>query len=48
MIETIVEMMSFSFMQRDVLVGVMVSLCAGLLGVSLVLKRYSVIGDGFS
>ena len=48
MIETIVEMMSFSFMQRAVLVGVMVSLCAALLGVSLVLKRYSMIGDGLS
>ena len=48
MIETIIEMMSFSFMQRAVLVGVMVSLCAALLGVSLVLKRYSMIGDGLS
>lgn len=48
MIETIIEMMSFSFMQRAVLVGLMVSLCAALLGVSLVLKRYSMIGDGLS
>lgn len=30
------------------LVGVLVSLCAALLGVSLVLKRYSMIGDGLS
>ena len=33
---------------RAVAVGVMVSLCASLLGVTLVLKRYSMIGDGLS
>ena len=35
-------------MVRAMLVGVPVSLCAALLGVSLVLKRYSMIGDGLS
>ena len=48
MIETITEMMSHVFIQRAVLVGTLVSLCAALLGVSLVLKRYSMIGDGLS
>ena len=48
MIETIIEMMSHTFLQRAVLVGTLVSLCAALLGVSLVLKRYSMIGDGLS
>lgn len=48
MIETIMEMMSHTFIQRAVLVGSLVSLCAALLGVSLVLKRYSMIGDGLS
>ena len=48
MIETITEMMSHIFLQRAILVGVLVSLCAALLGVSLVLKRYSMIGDGLS
>lgn len=48
MIETIAEMMSHAFIQRAVLVGCLVSLCASLLGVSLVLKRYSMIGDGLS
>ena len=48
MIETIIEMMSHTFIQRAVLVGVLVSLCAALIGVSLVLKRYSMIGDGLS
>lgn len=33
---------------RAVIVGILVSLCAALLGVSLVLKRYSMIGDGLS
>lgn len=42
------EMLSYPFMQRAILVGVLVSLCAALLGVSLVLKRYSMIGDGLS
>ena len=48
MIQTITEMMSHVFIQRAVLVGTLVSLCAALLGVSLVLKRYSMIGDGLS
>ena len=42
------EMLSYPFMQRALLVGILVSLCAALLGVSLVLKRYSMIGDGLS
>ena len=44
----IVEMLSFPFIQRAFLVGIFVSLCAALIGVSLVLKRYSMIGDGLS
>lgn len=48
MIATITEMMSHIFIQRAVLVGTLISLCAALLGVSLVLKRYSMIGDGLS
>ena len=48
MVQTIMEMMSHVFIQRAVLVGSLVSLCAALLGVSLVLKRYSMIGDGLS
>lgn len=48
MVGAIMEMMSHSFIQRAVLVGTLVSLCAALLGVILVLKRYSMIGDGLS
>ena len=42
------NMFSYHFIQRALVVGVLVSLCAALLGVSLVLKRYSMIGDGLS
>lgn len=42
------EILSLDFMVRAIIVGVLVSLCASLLGVSLVLKRYSMIGDGLS
>lgn len=42
------EMFSYSFMIRALVVGIPVALCAALLGVSLVLKRYSMIGDGLS
>ena len=44
----IIRMLSYEFMQRAFVVGILVSLCAALLGVSLVLKRYSMIGDGLS
>ena len=44
----ILQRFSYPFMQRALIAGVLVSLCAALLGVSLVLKRYSMIGDGLS
>lgn len=40
--------LSYKFIQRALIVGTLVSLTAALLGVSLVLKRYSMIGDGLS
>lgn len=46
--EIIAEMFSAPVLVRALIVGVLVSLCAALLGVSLVLKRYSMIGDGLS
>lgn len=46
--ELIGEMMSYPFLVRALAGGILVSLCASLLGVSLVLKRYSMIGDGLS
>jgi len=42
------EMLTHVFVQRALIVGSLVSLCAALLGVILVLKRYSMIGDGLS
>lgn len=48
MINVLIEMFSYPFIQRAIIVGFMVSLCAALLGVSLVLKKYSMIGDGLS
>lgn len=48
MIDMFVQMFSYEFMRRAIIVGVLVSLCAALLGVTLVLKRYSLIGDGLS
>ena len=44
----LLDMFSYPFMQRALAAGILVSLCAALLGVSLVLKRYSMIGDGLS
>ena len=43
-----IEMLTYNFMIRALIVGTLVSLCAALLGVILVLKRYSMIGDGLS
>ncbi len=48
MIEIISEILSAPVLVRALIVGILVSLCAALLGVSLVLKRYSMIGDGLS
>ena len=48
MFNLIQEMLSYPFMVRALNVGILVSLCASLLGVSMVLKRYSMIGDGLS
>lgn len=48
MLELLMEMFSYHFIVRAFIVGILVSLCSALLGVSLVLKRYSMIGDGLS
>ncbi len=48
MIALMKEMFSYPFMVRALIVGILVSICASLLGVSLVLKRFSMIGDGLS
>ncbi len=48
MINLLMEMLSYTFLVRALFVGLLASLCLSLLGVSLVLKRYSMIGDGLS
>lgn len=48
MINMLAEMFSYNFIIRAFIVGILVSLCSALLGVTLVLKRYSMIGDGLS
>ena len=48
LIEKLSFYMEFPFVRYAVIVGVLVSLCSSLLGVTLVLKRYSYIGDGLS
>ena len=40
--------LGYAFIRRALVVGALVALCAALLGVTLVLKRYSMIGDGLS
>ncbi len=48
MLETLKLIFSYDFMVRALIAGGLVALCCALLGVSLVLKRYSMIGDGLS
>ncbi|HOK62620.1 MAG TPA: metal ABC transporter permease [Soehngenia sp.] len=47
-IETISEAMSFVFMQRAMVVGIFIAVVSSILGSFLVLKRYSLIGDGLA
>lgn len=46
--DTLSYYISFTFVQYAFIVGVLTALCASILGVVLVLKRYSMIGDGLS
>ena len=46
--DTLRTYLSYAFVRYALIAGVLISLCAGLLGVVLVLKRYSMIGDGLS
>ena len=48
MLEKLVMYMGFPFVRYALIVGVLIALCSSLLGVTLVLKRYSFIGDGLS
>ncbi|MBP5554892.1 MAG: metal ABC transporter permease [Lachnospiraceae bacterium] len=48
MIDKLMMYMEYPFVRYAMIVGVMIALCSSLLGVTLVLKRYSFIGDGLS
>lgn len=48
MIEKLMTYLEFPFVRYALTVGVLISLCSSLLGVTLVLKRFSFIGDGLS
>ncbi|MCR5310579.1 MAG: metal ABC transporter permease [Lachnospiraceae bacterium] len=48
MIEKLIQYLEYPFVRYALIVGVLIALCSSLLGVTLVLKRYSFIGDGLS
>ena len=48
MIQTIQQYLQFPFVRYALIVGTLIALCSSLLGVTLVLKRFSFIGDGLS
>ena len=48
MIETLQFYLSYPFVRYALIVGTLIALCSSLLGVTLVLKRFSYIGDGLS
>ncbi|MBR4274468.1 MAG: metal ABC transporter permease, partial [Bacilli bacterium] len=45
-LDTLLMYLSRPFVQYALIVGVLIALCSSLLGVSLVLKRFSFVGDG--
>ncbi len=47
-ISTLSQYLSYPFVWYAVVVGALIALCSSLLGVTLVLKRFSFIGDGLS
>jgi len=48
MLEKLVLYMQYPFVRYALIVGILIALCSSLLGVTLVLKRFSFIGDGLS
>ncbi|MBO4678396.1 MAG: metal ABC transporter permease [Lachnospiraceae bacterium] len=49
MLDTLISyLVTYPFVRYAIIVGVLIALCSSLLGVTLVLKRYSFIGDGLS
>ena len=46
--QTFISYLSYPFVQNAIVAGLLIALCSSLLGVTLVLKRFSLIGDGLS
>ena len=46
--DRLIEYLGIPFVQKALIVGVLIAMCSSLLGVTLVLKRFSYIGDGLS
>ena len=42
------ESLQYTFMQRAIIVGILIGICSAMLGVFLVLKKFSMIGDGLA
>ena len=48
MVRTLMQYLQYPFVRYALIVGILIALCSSLLGVTLVLKRFSFIGDGLS
>ena len=46
--DKLIEYLQYPFVVNAIVVGLLIALCASLIGVVLVLKRYSYLGDGLS
>ena len=46
--ELVGEAFQFGFMQRALIVGTLIAICSAMLGIFLVLKKFSMIGDGLA
>jgi len=47
-IDLLISALQYTFMQRALLVGIMIAVSSSFLGIFLVLRRYSMIGDGLA
>ena len=48
MLDKLIQYLHYPFVRYALITGILIALCSSLLGVTLVLKRFSYIGDGLS
>ena len=48
MVETLIYYLQFPYVRYALIAAILIALCSSLLGVTLVMKRMSFIGDGLS